>query len=192
MGITKIVVITKNNKRIITRFRDSKLAKAFRLAVKKWEDPHVAKICTVSAKPKYPEKGEQRERGKLWCPYCAKHRAFRKAYRGDDYRWCEICGISDADFHVKVINKLEADANGEKSYPTQPREIDTFKKKDKYIVHRKIKCSGKSCQDLKIRLQWITAEEKKKRKGNVTMYCPKCGLKTTADAKELHKWLAKH
>ena len=37
--------------------------------------------------------------GKMWCPYCRKPRTF---WEDEDthYCHCEICGISDRDFHV--------------------------------------------------------------------------------------------
>lgn len=42
-----------------------------------------------------------------WCPYCAAPRKFVKsAFNPKKYKVCEICGISDAEYHVKKQNKL--------------------------------------------------------------------------------------
>jgi len=46
-------------------------------------------------RPPYP--------GMMWCPYCGEWRYWYKWY---DYRKCKVCGISDADFHVRKINRL--------------------------------------------------------------------------------------
>lgn len=104
----KVIVVTKNNQRIITKFgRKLKKAKRFRKLVKECGHAHIAKVCLVDdSEIKAPEKGLERIPGHLWCPYCGKQRQFKGNYRGDDYQWCEVCQISDSDFHVKSINSL--------------------------------------------------------------------------------------
>ena len=42
-------------------------------------------------------------RGLLWCPYCGTWRKFKSWY---NYNRCEICGISNAEFHVRKANDL--------------------------------------------------------------------------------------
>jgi len=44
---------------------------------------------------------------KMWCPYCAAERKFIKwPTNPKKYNCCEICGILDADWHVRKENKL--------------------------------------------------------------------------------------
>lgn len=188
----KVIVITKNNKKLVTRFRNLPDAKVFRDKIKEMKHSHVDKVCLVSTKIKYPDAETKAERGKLWCPYCGKHRAFKKGYRGDDYRWCEICGISNGDYHVKAINKLDS-AEGVSAYAAPPpRSVLKVNVREKLVVHNKVICQGKGCLPDKVRLQWMSTDERKKRKGNVLIYCPKCSTKSSADAKELHRWLSKN
>lgn len=39
---------------------------------------------------------------KMWCPYCQTVNEFKKTQGG--YKNCPICGISNQDFYVKVLN----------------------------------------------------------------------------------------
>lgn len=51
-----------------------------------------------------PEDSDLKVRGKYWCPYCNGYHKFKNW--GKQYKKCEICGMSDADFWVRKYNNL--------------------------------------------------------------------------------------
>lgn len=120
----KVIVITKNKHRIITKFGSKiKKAKRFRKLVKTCGESHIAKVCLVDMSTvEAPPKGLVRERGMMWCSYCKKQRHFRSNYRGDDYSYCEVCGISDADFWIKSHNQLWSNKNPPEVYNVTTQE----------------------------------------------------------------------
>ena len=63
-------------------------------------------IRKLNKKPdKSIPKGVKLKKGQLWCPYCSNPVIFVRDNRLGVKR-CPICGISDRDFHVRMINKL--------------------------------------------------------------------------------------
>lgn len=89
-----------------------KEAKAFREEVIK-RDPTV--ICEIiSRKIAFPPKGIV-PKTHWWCPYCCKPRIFMES---NEYstRNCIICGISDADWHVKKYNPTKYELEDHYSY----------------------------------------------------------------------------
>lgn len=49
-------------------------------------------------------KGVKVGRGLLWCPYCSTIVKFERDKQLGVNK-CPFCGISDRDFHVKMVNK---------------------------------------------------------------------------------------
>jgi hypothetical protein len=43
---------------------------------------------------------------RYWCPYCGEERRFLDIF-GGDYLNCEVCHVSDREFNVKTVNKLD-------------------------------------------------------------------------------------
>lgn len=85
-------------------FQKSKHLTQFMIAVEKFfPSAEVYEINIRDSAPLDPK--AVKEKGQLWCPYCACHRFFPlDSFRG--YDRCEICGISTNDFHVKTENKM--------------------------------------------------------------------------------------
>lgn len=50
-------------------------------------------------------KGVKLKRGQLWCPYCSNPVVFVKD-NTLGVKKCPICGISDRDFNVKMVNNI--------------------------------------------------------------------------------------
>lgn len=64
-------------------------------------------IDVVSKLKAFPPDGDRKKpRGKniYWCPYCREYRRFK--FNDRWYRNCEICGISENEYYVRVYNKL--------------------------------------------------------------------------------------
>lgn len=61
-----------------------------------------------------PPDGLHLTRDELWCSYCAKARKFKKGQLLDvdgvsyisDAKTCEVCSISNKDFHIRSHNNL--------------------------------------------------------------------------------------
>ena len=71
----------------------------------------IKEIFQVRCSPKdiiYPPAGykPQYRLHRYFCPYCGAERRFLNIFEGD-YLNCQVCRISDRDFAVKSINKLE-------------------------------------------------------------------------------------
>lgn len=60
-----------------------------------WVDVHKAH--------EIPEDIDEIRKKHLWCPYCQTVNEFKK-HKTTGYKHCPICGMSDNDFHVKVMN----------------------------------------------------------------------------------------
>lgn len=50
-------------------------------------------------------KGVKFKKGQLWCPYCSKPVIFKRDEKLG-VKKCTICGISNRDYHVKMVNKI--------------------------------------------------------------------------------------
>lgn len=76
------------------------------------------KIGVVSLSKAYkPDNNKKKVHGKMWCPYCREYRTYK--FDGS-YKRCELCGISDNDFYVKVYNGI---------WPNAVIEVSEDKKK---------------------------------------------------------------
>ena len=61
-------------------------------------------ISDINKEPdKSIPEGVKLRKGQLWCPYCSNPVMFVKDKRLG-VKKCPICGISDRDFNVKMIN----------------------------------------------------------------------------------------
>jgi hypothetical protein len=90
--------------RSLHRFQEDMHIKPFRDLVKKVYPTSETFIVNVREVTK-PDPGAIRLRGQMWCPYCAAYRH----YNPDTYlgiNRCEVCGISDKDYHVQDMNGL--------------------------------------------------------------------------------------
>jgi len=98
------VVVKVNHNRQVKKFTERAeaegyLAKAQELLRKV---PSV-KIGLVSTSTPTPPPVFLPQRGRLWCPYCATQRVFAADESG--YVRCDLCGISENEYYVKLYNK---------------------------------------------------------------------------------------
>lgn len=56
----------------------------------------------IHSKPAPPS--SKKVPGRLWCPYCREWREFAANQGG--YTTCEVCGVSDMDYHTRRYNHL--------------------------------------------------------------------------------------
>lgn len=98
----KAVVVKLDNLKSIIRFeKEGHARKFYDRAADEGFEVHIID-CNKATSP--PEDYKPSKRNLLWCPYCAKKRRFR---RFNNYKKCEICGISDGDFYVRIYNKID-------------------------------------------------------------------------------------
>ena len=97
----KAVVVKSDNLKSIVRFeKEGHARKFYNRVIDEGFEAHIID-CNKATSP--PEDYKSRKK-RLWCPYCAKTRRFKKF---NNYKKCEVCGISDGDFYVRVYNKLD-------------------------------------------------------------------------------------
>lgn len=70
------------------------------------EYPNLMFYVFNRTKPSPAPQGYVPRKDKMWCPFCAAERKFVKWHVNPKYKVCEICGISDAHWHVRKENKL--------------------------------------------------------------------------------------
>lgn len=109
-----LVVVIRNHKGRVTYnsgrryFYDEEVTKQFIKDVKEQLKFYHPEICTINIKgattPTDEERIEQLP-GEYWCPYCKCYETFKDL--GDGYKHCPICGMSDNDFYVKIMNHLK-------------------------------------------------------------------------------------
>ena len=120
----KAVVVKHNKLRSIIRFNnDEHLEKFYQKVVKIGFEAHIVD-CNKATPP--PEDYKPRSNKRImWCPYCATKRRFKKH---NSYRKCEICGISDGDFYVRIYNKLDGGKRGKSKNANNRRTRQQRKK----------------------------------------------------------------
>ena len=67
-------------------------------------------------------------RNKYWCPFCGGEHRFVIMEEGD-YLFCEICGISDRDFYVRKMNRLDSHKLSDQKKQDKTRRADKRQKK---------------------------------------------------------------
>jgi hypothetical protein len=99
----KAVVVKHYNLKSMVRFKsDIPINEFYLKAVEMGFEAYIIDCKNATPPPKdYKHKGNNRY---MWCPYCADKRRF---YKSNNYLKCEICGVSDAEFYVRVYNKLD-------------------------------------------------------------------------------------
>lgn len=106
--LRRLVALTRDGKRVDLKGSSKSMA----LAEEKLElIPQVDEIyrvaCSTEDTTPIPKDFVPSMRHhRYWCPYCGAERRFLDIYPGD-YLNCEVCRISDADFLVKSMNKLD-------------------------------------------------------------------------------------
>jgi len=99
-----VVIRRKDGLKSITRFGEEKTAKEFARRAQEIIQG-IKDVNFVNCKDSTPPpKGFNPKPPIMWCPYCATERRFKNDTTG--YRRCEICGISDKSYYVKIYNNF--------------------------------------------------------------------------------------
>ena len=98
-------VFKLDRKKVTFTFHSYEAVEEFVTQVQK-EFPNLMFYLYNRSKPTPAPKNFQRISGTLWCPYCADRRKFTPAPFNKRYKLCEICGISDSEYHVRRFNQL--------------------------------------------------------------------------------------
>ncbi len=98
-------VFKLDGKKVTFTFSSYEATEEFITKVQK-EFPNLLFYLYNRSKPTPAPKQFSQVTGTLWCPYCADRRKFIKSSFNPKYKVCEICGISDAEYHVRRFNQL--------------------------------------------------------------------------------------
>ena len=98
----RVIIRLKNGDHYYVRFRRRDEADVFKqLCESDLDDPNIRDVHLVRVdKPRGP-KAPATDPSKVWCPYC---RDWRDFHSWNNYRLCEVCRVSDADFYVSLYN----------------------------------------------------------------------------------------
>lgn len=141
-----VIIKTNDGHWSVTRFLDETSLNNFIRMVSVQLNDIIKTIDIVQLDPTnpiYPPDGyettfEDYQNRKYWCPWCGEVRYFAQSEDFPDDHFCTTCHISDHDYHIKRINKLElyegSLGSGERRKKREPRK----KRKEQRVKRIKI------------------------------------------------------